>query len=324
MKRHQETCPDVVVPCPQGPNGCPWKGSRYQVSTHIQTCPYEAIKGFFTTHDQKLTVLTQENSVLRHKLDALEGIVTSLKRELDAAKAALGPWYRPDFPRQSLRYSPSPPEAASSSRRDSSESARRPFAGIVQPTASGGAAIESLHVQASMRPLQTDSSDIASYFPPAEDLYSTAEATAATSDFPPFSLASTASSSSQVTSQQLGHAPRPLPLYSNYSQIPPLAQPPVSPQPTPVAPLNLSTNLEGALSSLRESIVTLSASVDSLGRRQELAVNTEAMRTAEEIRSLRAVVHGLRMQVGVPLIWPPHRCLSLIRYFIGTRGDDRP
>ena len=253
----------------------------------------------------------------------MEGIVTSLKRELDAAKAALGPWYRPDFLRQSLRYSPSPPEAPSSSRRDSSDSARRFYASIVQPAASGGAAVESLHGQASVRPLQTDSSDIASYFPPAEDLYS-AEATVTTSDYPPFSLASTASSSSQAASQQLGHASRPLPLYNNYSQIPPLAQPPVSPQPTPVAPLNLSTNLEGALASLRESIVTLSTSVDSLGRRQELAVNTEAMRTAEEIRSLRAVVHGLRMQVSVSLMWPQHRCLSPIRYFVGTRGDDRP
>ena len=74
--------------------------------------------------------------------------------------------------------------------------------------------------------------------------------------------------------------------------------PPQASQTTTVAPLNLSTTLEGALTGLREAIVALSASVDSLGRRQEVSAMTEAMRTAEEIRSLRAVVHGLRMQVG--------------------------
>ncbi|KAG7444933.1 uncharacterized protein BT62DRAFT_994956 [Guyanagaster necrorhizus] len=64
-----------------------------------------------------------------------------------------------------------------------------------------------------------------------------------------------------------------------------------------IAPLDLSTTLEGSLSGLRQSVVSLSASMDSFGRRNEIALTNEALRVNEEIRSLRANIHGLRMQV---------------------------
>ena len=69
----------------------------------------------------------------------------------------------------------------------------------------------------------------------------------------------------------------------------------------PVAPLNISTSLHRTLLALRDSIVTLTNAVDSLARRQDVALATEAMRTNEDIRSLRVVIHGLRMQVS----WMP-------------------
>ncbi|KAF9232747.1 hypothetical protein BU15DRAFT_67207 [Melanogaster broomeanus] len=45
-----------------------------------------------------------------------------------------------------------------------------------------------------------------------------------------------------------------------------------------VAPLNLSTSLEGFLVGLRESIAAVSASVDSLSRRDDIALTNESMR----------------------------------------------
>jgi hypothetical protein len=66
---------------------------------------------------------------------------------------------------------------------------------------------------------------------------------------------------------------------------------------TPVAPINLSTTLEGSLDSLRESIVTLSASVDSLARRHDIELRNETLRTNEEISRLNYTMNGLRMQV---------------------------
>jgi hypothetical protein len=64
-----------------------------------------------------------------------------------------------------------------------------------------------------------------------------------------------------------------------------------------IAPLDLSTTLEGTLGGLRESVVGLAAGVDSMGRRQEIALTNETMRLGEEVGGLRAGVHGLRMQV---------------------------
>ncbi|KAF9010560.1 hypothetical protein BDQ17DRAFT_1346441 [Cyathus striatus] len=64
-----------------------------------------------------------------------------------------------------------------------------------------------------------------------------------------------------------------------------------------IAPLNLGGTLEGTLNGLRESMVTLAAGVDSLGRRSEIALTNETLRLGEEVMSLRAGLHGLRMQV---------------------------
>jgi len=64
-----------------------------------------------------------------------------------------------------------------------------------------------------------------------------------------------------------------------------------------IAPLNLSTTLEGSFHGLRESVVGLAASVDSMGRRHEIALTNETARMAEEVGGLRAGLHGLRMQI---------------------------
>ena len=68
---------------------------------------------------------------------------------------------------------------------------------------------------------------------------------------------------------------------------------------TPVAPINLSATLEGSLGSLRDSVVTLSASVDSLARRHDIELRNESLRTNEEISRLNYSTNGLRMQVSV-------------------------
>jgi len=68
-----------------------------------------------------------------------------------------------------------------------------------------------------------------------------------------------------------------------------------------VSPLNLSTTIGGSLVGLRESLVTLSAALESQGRRLELAFTTEGLRVSEEVGSLKAIVQGLRMQVSLDI-----------------------
>ena len=273
-------------------------------------CPYEAIRGFFTIHNRQLSSLKDENTTLRARLDALEGIINTLRRELEIARTALGPWYRPDTVG---RYARAPSSGSAAQRpagsRRSSQELDSPFDTVSQYAASTTAEPPSSPPSSSVH------TDIASYFPPPEDeprvIYSSSGREShphgsASPSAGPSTVSVGAAAPSMQQLQQHPHTTWPPPsYYTPYPQIS-LAQPqpiPVSvpmpspPQPCPVAPLNLSTTLEGALNGLRESIVTLSAAVDSLGRRQEVSSMTESLRTAEEIRSLRAVVHGLRMQV---------------------------
>jgi len=65
-----------------------------------------------------------------------------------------------------------------------------------------------------------------------------------------------------------------------------------------VAPLDLETSLVGALEGLRESVVVVGTGIELLGRRSEIALAQETLRLSEEVISLRAGVHGLRMQVS--------------------------
>ena len=105
--------------------------------------------------------------------------------------------------------------------------------------------------------------------------------------------------------------PAPGSVYSHLT--PPYSVPCIRPSFTPstnkyvVAPLNLSTTVEGSLVGLRESLVTLSAALESQGRRLELALTTEGLRMSEEVGSLKTIVQGLRMQVSLdtPLVLPP-------------------
>jgi hypothetical protein len=46
-------------------------------------------------------------------------------------------------------------------------------------------------------------------------------------------------------------------------------------------------------------LITLSAALESQGRRLELALTTEGLRVSEEVGSLKAIVQGLRMQVSL-------------------------
>ncbi|CAE6430977.1 unnamed protein product [Rhizoctonia solani] len=65
-----------------------------------------------------------------------------------------------------------------------------------------------------------------------------------------------------------------------------------------IPPLNTNSSLEHTLSTLRNGLVSLAASLDMAERRQEVAVTTESLRMHEDVGSMRAIVHGLRMQVS--------------------------
>ncbi|CAL1707707.1 unnamed protein product [Somion occarium] len=313
LSSHIPACQDTVVSCTHASNGCSWEGRRSDLSgTHIPSCPYESIKGFFAIHEQKVSSLKAENDVLKHKVEQLEGLVRVLTRESGILKEALGPWYRAG----------SSGSVPSSSFQSYNDQILRPNAGYATSTTPANARYPDQASPFDVEyPDQMDS--LASYFPRLEEDEQYASPQTSTDYqldrriqppvlYLPRSLHPQSAYHVPHSGPSSSHQPQPpshpslLPLptatitTSTSTSTPTLAPgpPPSAITPTsPIAPLNLSGNLFGALTSLHNSLTTLSSSVDSLARQHEVHIATEAMRNTEELRSLRTVLHGLRMQV---------------------------
>ncbi|KAK7005644.1 TRAF-type zinc finger protein [Favolaschia claudopus] len=265
LASHKPICPEAIVPCPQASNGCGWSGPRVTLtSSHQESCPYEAIKGFFALNNIKFAQVTEENLILRHKIGALESSLQIAKRDLQSAKTALGPWYRPDgvHPLTATAYrtmSPPSTELSPELQPASASTSTNPSF-----TPSHARRFSSLTNDAPTSP----DHNLAPYFPPITEDYRASEIAARRRTLP-----------------------------AGWEPASPFGNTGTGSQHTQVAPLNLSTTLEGALDGVRESVVTLGSAVDSLGRRNDIALTNETLRLNEEIMSLRANVHGLRMQV---------------------------
>lgn len=260
---HNASCPSVEVSCVHADHGCPWNGPRCELlTTHVPTCPYEAIKGFLTIHAVKTSMLLTENGTLKMRVQALEDIVRTTQRDMQRMRNVLGPWYQ--FETQQLsRESVTQMPAAS----DGSDS------GVELSTSGdirGGVDLRSMSSSAmDSRPAHpADVDDAAAYFAASPE--------AAFVD----AHHHTAASHRPVGNLRDGH----LQLHQRSLLV-------------PIAPLNLSTSLEGTLSGLRDSVAAVSASVESIARRNDITHTTESMRINEELGSLRYAIHGIRLQL---------------------------
>ncbi|KAJ3822855.1 hypothetical protein F5880DRAFT_1655644 [Lentinula raphanica] len=264
---HASSCQSAMVKCSHEHHGCPWEGRRKDFSSHTTTCAYEAIKGFFAIHDAQKSTLVNQNDLLKQKADMLESQLRVAQFELRCAQRALGPWFQNSEPRSTSVHSP--------------------------PTRLPSVSTQSTGALSSSHPYMASDSQasIDHYFPEVLSLSPTREELRApppAPERPQFGPSVT-----------LPHASFSGASVQNWQGTAYLTSP-TGPRPSTqnvVAPLDLSTTLEGSLEGLRESIVSLSASLDSLGRRNEIALANETLRLNEEVLSLRAALQGLRMQV---------------------------
>ena len=240
--------------------------------------------------------------MLRLRLSALESVVHILHSEMFAVKHALGPWYRPEVhPELLSEEQPVTDEA-------SSEAFERQLAEELATQTVGSSPDNTL-------PPSIDPTDIASYFPPAEEAAP--------------SLPSRQSRHRSTQSVQRIHPSQPSPQghgpvspvgpsaqtpYANPSQTPlypsttfvapgqpagmPYATPGTSmssaaPAAISIPPLDPTTPLPDTLASLHSSLVTLAGALGALAATR----GAESLRTTEELRGLRGAMHGLRMQV---------------------------
>ena len=218
-------------------------------------------------HASRMAGLETENSVLRDKVERLQATQDVLRRDVQSARSSLGPWFRP------ADSQPPPPAPAAHPRSERLVQRRRmsvplSSASFGHPLDFMESADSGIHVHSTTTTIHDPS------FP-------------ADGEWPGPSISGFA-------------IPQSDPLQSHHSSPPDAAYPRVTSYThaqTWVAPLDLTTSLEGCLASLRSSTVNLATALDSQERRQDIALATETLRMHEEVASLRAIVQGLRMQV---------------------------
>lgn len=208
-----------------------------------------------------------------------------MQKELGAVKTVLGPWYRG-------------PETGRSG-------------GVGAGTAAGNQVVspDMAYAEELAAFVEESSTDlnIASYFPPVEADFAQAMSPIDNTPSQHHQHRASTSFTAAPPSSYRSRPPPAIPINLLTQPLPaapaPLSHPtPSTSSSSPVAPLNISTTLYGTLSSLHTSLLTLSSSLDSLGRHQDVALTTETMRMGEEVRSLRGVVSGLRMQVHAIMV----------------------
>ncbi len=248
--------------CEHSQYGCSWNDRRQELAAHMRGCPYESLKGFFTMHASRMTSLEAENAALRNQVERLQMTQDVLRKDLQSARCSLGPWFRP---------ADSQPPLAPAAHARPERLVQRHRMSVPLSSASFGHPLDFME--------GADSGIHVHSTTTIHDPSSSPE-----SDWP------TESTSGFVITQHEPHHTSPPdmahPRMSSYSH----AQ-------TWVAPIDLTTSLEGCLTSLRSSIVNLATALDSQERRQDIALATETLRMHEEVASLRAIVQGLRMQV---------------------------
>lgn len=204
---------------------------------------------------------------MREEILSLRNSSRAMATDLEKAKAALGPWYRP----ASSSSQSTAPTTAQSLNTQSTLSATQNAERL-----SGRRRLSSPFTTGMLGFLDTQ---------PESTENSHSNFPVPTSPPSNFTLASP-----PLPASDLGmgaNSPLPSVLLQDFN----------SQLPRSIAPIDTSRGLHGALDGLRNSVVGLSTELESLSRRQNMHFTTEMLRMHEEVASLRATVHGLRMQV---------------------------
>lgn len=245
--------------------------------------------------------LRVENALLKHRISALEGVVNILRHEMQAVKHALGPWYSED----DAGFNSVAPGSGISrdgeyGHRGDSQVTSPSRSALPEPSSQSPVQPSRLsHSRAASATEGTETVDLASYFPPAEDedVYSPDFLRSATqhpaaghphrSHAPQVHLAgpNAAAPAAYVPPTPYNVTARPVPPYTSPGLAPNLA--------LAVPPLDPSQPLPATLADLHGMLVSLAGALGALGS----ARAQDALHTNEELRSVRAGMHGLRMQV---------------------------
>jgi hypothetical protein len=245
----------------------------------MSLCAYEAVKGAFAVRDTQISELKADNAALWHRTSALEGLVSILQHDMQALKLVLGPWCQKE-------RAPIAPGHAIPSSFSTSEPNTAPR----QPAELR---------EAVAHPASTEVDGLSNFF---STMPQAGSSSIGTSEYHRPNLRDDRRLSMPLglpAHLPWGHHHQTHPTPFGYNPAPPLSMPLVSlvAQVPSIAPLDLGTTLEGTLSSLRDSVISVAASVDANARRTEITQTADVARNQEDIGAMRVTLNGLRMQV---------------------------
>ena len=334
IEDHALQCPKAIVKCDHSQYGCHWAGDRQGLPAHIQSCSFESLKGFFHVVDRRFEAVRDENFILRQRLDSAESTIRSIQHDLAKVRKSLGRWCAPGNDAMNLAYSSTDPSGSSTDtsgfdiprwRASHPLTPLLSFSPEASPISPAHEVADAYSSSIGSNIALSDPSYLAPFFPPTSVGSSTnlADNTEASNSTP---LSSSASAHPQIDSILARHMQSQFPLTATRPSLafppPPIRFPDVtnprtngsnssSASPSAatgtsnastanasrVSSLDGSTTLEGALACIQRSVSSVSNAVDALARRTDVALTTENLRMTEEVGALRAIVHGLRMQV---------------------------
>ncbi|KIM29693.1 hypothetical protein M408DRAFT_328557 [Serendipita vermifera MAFF 305830] len=299
---HCDACPLATVLCPHASFGCSWVGIREDLQQlpsqpdqvpsldhnfHLTTCPYEALKGFFSLHATQNASLRAENTALREEICTLRSGLRDLEDDVGRAKVALGPWFRPES--QQNDQSHNLPSSSRQTHHNQSQSV-----GLLpqQP---------SERIPMRRRLSSPFTSGVLGFPDPPRETEASSSSVASISTDNTLSGLPASPPRGELSSPVFGtgrpgHAGATLSFGSNPLPTLLIQDFPRHSQ-TPIPPVDVSGSLVGSLEGLRGSVARVAGEVDGVGRRLDMQFTTEMLRMHEEVASLRATVHGLRMQV---------------------------
>jgi hypothetical protein len=308
LKDEVQSCESLS--CPQSRNGCPFTTTdAYILSSHTTSCAYHGLKEFFGMSAARHASLVEQNVLLRHRVSALEASVQILRREMEAVRRTLGPWFRMETAaaHQAVRigYNGLHPRSQTSVQPDVAsplveDGSNQGGLAAIAATGAGGEVLSSAEMLASYFPSfgsgDTGSTsnipDTHNRGPHWSTLPSSApermnqglhETYPLNLGFPPMRTPMLPHLAPQAPTSRAMHAPGSIVTIPQLSSL--------------ITPLDLGNTLEGTLNGLHDNVLGLATGVDSLSRRSEIALANESLRFGEEIMSLRAGINGLRMQV---------------------------
>lgn len=91
LKRHIETCPEVVSPCVASKYGCTAKIRRAEIATHEQSCPLVSIGPYFEAQNIRLNSVELKMRHLQQRNEIFEDGLSNIRSTLlESARASEG------------------------------------------------------------------------------------------------------------------------------------------------------------------------------------------------------------------------------------------